>query len=109
MAWRWARDGWTTRQGLLRFSGGYDKIEHALFFGAMYAVLRLVGMNTAGAWLWSSFAALLNEVKDALMPWERFGWIGGDGFSWRDFVASVGGILLCWAAEMAVRVFLPIG
>ena len=31
-------------------------------------------------WLW--------EVKDGFLPWEEYGWIGGDGFSWRDGVAG---------------------
>jgi hypothetical protein len=31
-------------------------------------------------WLW--------EVKDGFLPWEKYGWIGGDGFSWRDGVAG---------------------
>jgi hypothetical protein len=28
------------------------------------------------------------EVKDGFLPWEEYGWIGGDGFSWRDGVAG---------------------
>jgi hypothetical protein len=31
-------------------------------------------------WLW--------EVKDGFLPWEQYGWIGGDGFSWRDGMAG---------------------
>ena len=31
-------------------------------------------------WLW--------EVKDGYLPWEEYGWIGGDGFSWRDGMAG---------------------
>jgi hypothetical protein len=31
-------------------------------------------------WLW--------EVKDGFLRWEEYGWIGGDGFSWRDGVAG---------------------
>jgi hypothetical protein len=31
-------------------------------------------------WLW--------EVKDGYLKWEVHGWIGGDGFSWRDGVAG---------------------
>ena len=31
-------------------------------------------------WLW--------EVKDGYLKWEDYGWIGGDGFSWRDGVAG---------------------
>ena len=31
-------------------------------------------------WLW--------EVKDGFLPWEEYGWIGGDGFSWRDGMAG---------------------
>jgi len=31
-------------------------------------------------WLW--------EVKDGFLSWEEYGWIGGDGFSWRDGMAG---------------------
>ena len=31
-------------------------------------------------WLW--------EVKDGYLAWEKYGWIGGDGFSWRDGVSG---------------------
>jgi len=31
-------------------------------------------------WLW--------EIKDGYLPWEKYGWIGGDGFSWRDGMAG---------------------
>ena len=31
-------------------------------------------------WLW--------EIKDGFLPWEEYGWIGGDGFSWRDGLAG---------------------
>ena len=105
MKWRWARDNWTTRQGLLRFTGGYDKIEHALFFGAVYLAVRIFGLSVATAWWAAAVFALANEVKDALMPWEKWGVIGGDGFSWRDFIASVGGIALCWLLDMLARAY----
>ena len=31
-------------------------------------------------WLW--------EVKDGYLRWEKYGFIGGDGFSWRDGVTG---------------------
>ena len=36
--------------------------------------------TTGFIWLW--------EVKDGYLRWEDYGWIGGDGFSWRDGVAG---------------------
>ena len=36
--------------------------------------------TTGLVWLW--------EVKDGFIPYEDAGWIGGDGFSWRDGVAG---------------------
>jgi hypothetical protein len=36
-------------------------------------------------WLW--------EIKDGFLPWEEYGWIGGDGFSWRDgLVGSIAAV-----------------
>jgi uncharacterized protein YfiM (DUF2279 family) len=35
---------------------------------------------------------LLWEIKDAIVPYEKHGWWGGEGFSWKDLVANVIGI-----------------
>ncbi|MFH1320440.1 MAG: hypothetical protein ABII90_07295 [Bacteroidota bacterium] len=48
---------------------------------------------------WGSDLATLGlgtvwEIKDALIPWELIGFIGGEGFSWGDFYCDTGGIVL---------------
>ena len=73
--WRWSKDKWI----------GKDKWEHLIGFG----ILSLI----TGLWT-TIILAVAWEVKDGLMKWEDFGWIGGDGFSYKDIIWSVVGILI---------------
>jgi hypothetical protein len=49
-------------------------------------------------WLW--------EVKDGYLPWEEYGWIGGDGFSWRDGVAGSIAVVGSYAIDKWVFPFI---
>jgi hypothetical protein len=42
-------------------------------------------------WLW--------EIKDGFLPWEKYGWIGGDGFSWRDGLAGTIAVMGSYAFD----------
>ena len=33
------------------------------------------------------------EVKDAYVPWEKYGKLGGDGFSWVDIRTNIAGVV----------------
>jgi len=88
MRFRVAKDSWTTRQGLIIH---YDKVEHLiswffLYVGCYIAFGPRPGLSAAVA------AGVMWELKDAIMPWERFGFWGGDGFSFRDLAADLVGI-----------------
>jgi len=49
-------------------------------------------------WLW--------EVKDGYLPWEKYGWIGGDGFSWRDGMAGSIAAISSYAIDKWVLPFI---
>lgn len=93
--WRWAKDKWTSQEHTWDIFGysllSHDKIAHFLGGWLLFPLLaKYVGILTAIAislgfwWLW--------EVKDALVPYEKVGWLGGDGFSWKDGLAATLGI-----------------
>jgi len=86
---KWATDTWTSQDG--RFIV-YDKMEHAIR-GAITFLLAL-GFGLPAPLLCTVLFALLWEVKDGYMDWQRWGFWGGDGFSWRDVVADfLGGLI----------------
>ncbi|MCX7022002.1 MAG: hypothetical protein NTW26_06990 [bacterium] len=72
MPWRWAKDAW--------WSG--DKLGH--FLGGLVSLLLL----------WAAFH--MHSSWDAWVRWEDVGWLGGDGFSWRDGLASTAGVWFGW-------------
>jgi len=87
MPWRWARDTWDGRDKLWHLLGG---LVSPLLLWAAFQLWRgwCVLGSLAFWWLW--------EVKDAFARRETWGWLGGDGFSWRDGLASSVGILFAW-------------
>ncbi len=95
--WRWAKDKWTSREDMMvRVFGhslaSHDKVCHFMggwmAYSLLYVLTGSLVLSTIIAaafwWLW--------EVKDALVPYETVGWLGGDGFSWKDGVAATVGI-----------------
>lgn len=112
--WRWAKgDSWKTTA---RMS---DKVEH--FVGGYLGTLPLLVIGDASGWPWlsdevvvSSVAgmAFLWEVKDAYYNPENFPserekarpyHFVGDGFSWRDMVASWAGVAAAYGTIMLAR------
>ena len=43
---------------------------------------------------------LLKEIKDAIIPWEEYGFIGGDGFSYWDMMYDVVGLALALITDL---------
>ena len=76
---------------------GQDKyVDHGFGSFALAAIADRVTHAESGAaegrvFLWAGAFWLGNEVKDAILPWEKVGWIGGDGFSIKDLIWSVAG------------------
>jgi len=95
MPWRWAKDEWWTGDKLGHFLGGF--VSPLL----LWVVLHLppgwcVLVSLLFWWVW--------ELKDAWLRWEDIGWWGGDGFSWRDGLASTAGVMCAW---MILGLFIP--
>ncbi len=78
----WARDDFS----------GWDKPSHAIAGAMGFGLLKSFGVNDNDNLMISIGCAIGYEVKDYLIPASKYGWIGGDGFSWRDIVADVVGI-----------------
>ncbi|MBN2201390.1 hypothetical protein JW777_05500 [bacterium] len=94
-AWRWARDAFFRPPGGLR----RDKLEHFAASACLYSILRVYEAEERSSASAVFSTGVLWEVKDAIVPWERFGFWGGDGFSWRDLCADGLGIaaaVLVW-------------
>jgi VanZ family protein len=88
--WRWAHDRWLSKGGTIL---PYDKLEHFLIY--FLAGFLLSFKFAAEIVIILLFAiGLLWEIKDALMPYEKYGWWGGEGFSWKDLIANIIGIAL---------------
>lgn len=84
---------------------GQDKIlDHFAVALVLAAVADRVTHAETGAaerrvFLWSGAFWFGNEVKDAVLPYEKVGWVGGDGFSYKDLLWSLAG------AGLALTVF----
>lgn len=93
--WRWAQDHWLSKGGTIL---PYDKLEHFLvYFLAAFLLSFKLAKETVIALLCA--IGLLWEIKDALMPYEKYGWWGGEGFSWKDTAANLVGIVLGLALQ----------
>ena len=79
---------WNTERGTVI---KYDKVEHFIGCAGLYAGFRLTGLEPVRARNYTIIAQVLWEVKDHFMPWQKYGWWGGEGFCWRDLVAGSAG------------------
>ena len=70
--WRWSQSEVFYAQGGMLFK--HDKIEHAVCSGALYFSMKhVLKWSRAKSVLWSFGLAVLWEVKDAMIPYERVG------------------------------------
>ena len=89
--WRWATDTYELT---------HDKEAHfAACWGLYYFFVHFWVSE-----LWASIATLLigtaKEIKDALIPWEEYGFWGGDGFSYWDLIFDVAGLALALVVDL---------
>ena len=91
----WSRDRWLSKNGTIL---PYDKAEHAAA-SAILAYFATFYMPPAFACLAVLFVGSLWELKDSIMPYEKYGWIGGEGFSWKDLIADSVGITIVFVLK----------
>jgi len=83
---RMADDGPFTIGNL--FTNRHSWWEHFAASGGLYWAISNHTESRESALLHTLPLIWLWEVKDGFLPWEKYGWIGGDGFSWRDGMAG---------------------
>lgn len=82
--WRFSDEGWQ----------GTDKIFHATVSFSVCGCLHSQNHNLTKSMLITSLICLAWEVKDAWLPKEKVGFVGGYGFSCSDYMIGNAGILL---------------
>lgn len=88
---RFAKDKWNSKSGTII---KYDKIEHFLCCFVLYFGFVLLKVDFLYSLYFVFLIGIIWEVKDAFLPWEKFGWYGGDGFSMKDLIADMSGVFL---------------
>jgi len=77
----------------LAFTG--DKIQHcAGSYMLTLAYWKVFSLSAADAAYLALISGTVWEIKDAYVPYEKHGWIGGDGFSTNDLIADTIGIFM---------------
>ena len=93
--WRWESDD-TFDKDAFRKEAMFITFWAAYYFFVHYKVSEL----------WASVVILLVivawEVKDALVPWELAGWIGGGGFSYWDVAYGSFALVLALVTDLIV-------
>jgi len=83
--WRWAND-------TSEFT--HDKEAHLVGSTGIYFFLRHKQYSVKESILYTFYLGLTKECIDAILPWEKYGMWGGDGFSKHDLTYNVAGITL---------------
>ena len=88
--WRWAND---TSEFTM------DKEAHFVGSAGAYFFFRHKEYTEIESIKYSLYLGLSKEVIDALLPWEKYGQWGGDGFSKYDLMYDILGILTAWGID----------
>ena len=88
--WRWADD---TAEFTM------DKEAHFVGSAGAYFFFRHKDYTEAESVLYSFYLGLGKECIDALLPWEKYGRWGGDGFSKYDLAYDVAGIGIAYLID----------
>jgi hypothetical protein len=86
---RIARDKWKSTDGMFL---KYDKIEHGVGSLLLFWLLSFLFLSTTESASGSFLAGVAWELKDGHLPYEKWGWFGGEGFSIKDIAANSIGI-----------------
>ena len=73
--WRWANDSMEMT---------FDKEAHLAASFGLYYMFKYKGFSDRESILYTTSLGLTKETIDALFPWEKYGRLGGDGFSKND-------------------------
>jgi len=72
-----------------------DKVEHAVGSGLLFlALMFITRLNCFDAYMVTIILGMLWEIKDGFVPYERYGWIGGDGCSVNDLTYDIIGAVI---------------
>ena len=81
--WRWAND-------TSEFT--HDKEAHLVGSTGIYFLFRHKNYTIRESILYTFYLGLTKECIDAILPWEKYGMWGGDGFSKYDLAYDIAGI-----------------
>ena len=88
--WRWADD---TAEFTM------DKEAHYVGSAGAYFFFRHKDYSEKESMLYSFYLGLGKECIDAILPWERYGRWGGDGFSKYDLAYDIAGIVTAYLID----------
>ena len=83
--WRWANDTMELT---------HDKEAHLVGSAGAYFFFRHKDYNVIESIRYTFYLGLVKECIDAVVPWEKYGAWGGDGFSKYDLTYNIAGITL---------------
>jgi len=88
--WRWNHEP---------LEWAHDKEAHAAGSFGIYAICKYKGLSTKNAVHTAVWLGLLKEGVDAMVPWEKYGSWGGDGWSNADLIANGLGVGTAWLID----------
>ena len=88
--WRWANDSMEMT---------FDKEAHLAGSFGLYYMFKYKGCSDKEAMVYTTALGLTKETIDALFPWEKYGRIGGDGFSKNDLAYDLLGIGIAYVID----------
>ena len=88
--WRWADDSDDFTM---------DKKAHFLGSAGAYFFFRHKDYTEKESMLYAFYLGLGKEIVDAVLPWEKYGAWGGDGFSKYDLMYDITGILCAYGID----------
>ena len=88
--WRWADD---------TIELTHDKEAHFVGSAGAYFFFRHKDYTIKESVLYTFYLGLTKECIDAVVPWEKYGAWGGDGFSKYDLYYNVVGIVTAYAID----------
>ena len=88
--WRWADDSMEMT---------FDKEAHLTSSFGLYYMFKYKGFSDKESIVYTTVLGLTKETIDALLPYEKYGRMGGDGFSKYDLYYNIAGIGLAYALD----------